>query len=511
MEIEAVIEFLGHIPILQRLPSSSVQKIAEVVQFRHYKPGEYVVREGEIGHGVYFIWEGEAEISGSINFEGEDRSELQLKQYDYIGYGTVTSCHQADVIALSKPKSIWRAEETHETCSMVERILQLDPVEVNIFRGFTLPDAPRLRQVFGGQLALAAASKTVDYRKLVHSLHSYFLFVGDLGMPIIYQVHRLRDGNSFATRRVDAIQNGNVIFTLLASFQKEENGFESQEVTMPSVPGPDTLLSWEELQERRLSDPRLPRDSRNKLATRNIDIWPVDIRFCDPTTYTNQCKSPPSMKYWFKPRGRLSDDLALHRCVVAYTSDLLFSSISLNPHHRRGLKTSALSLDHSLSLLFQDVVSQIESPSASNGRGFTSACMFNKKGEVTIHLISIHWKISMFFNPLRTKIVSELQFSLRLWTPCHFIGSRGSNKESKSTTFSSQIKSISVLNRGIPTFGCNHLMITVSSSTKAVDESCLSFGMRLKTPITSTTSLRLLVMRDGLVMGFSATGWRVAQ
>jgi acyl-coenzyme A thioesterase 1/2/4 len=126
----------------------------------------------------------------------------------------------------------------------VERILQLDPLELNIFRGITLPDAPIFGKVFGGQFvgqALAAASKTVDFLKVVHSLHSYFLLVGDIDIPIIYQVHRIRDGNNFATRRVDAVQKGNIIFILLASFQKEQQGFEHQESTMPSVPDPDTV------------------------------------------------------------------------------------------------------------------------------------------------------------------------------------------------------------------------------------------------------------------------------
>jgi acyl-coenzyme A thioesterase 1/2/4 len=210
-------------------------------------------------------------------------------------------------------------------------------------------------------------------------------------MPIIYEVQRVRDGKSFATRSVQAIQKGNVIFTMLASFQKEEHGFDHQESIMLSEPDPETLLSLEKLREERLLDPRLPKNYRNKVATRNFVPWPIEIRFCDPNNSTNQTKSPPRLNYWFRAKGKLSDDQALHRCVVAYASDLIFCGVSLNPHRRKDLKASCYSLDHSMwfhrSVRADDwILFVITSPSSGNHRGFVSGQMFNRKGELVASL-----------------------------------------------------------------------------------------------------------------------------
>ncbi|KAH7577895.1 hypothetical protein JRO89_XS01G0313000 [Xanthoceras sorbifolium] len=237
--------------------------------------------------------------------------------------------------------------------------------------------------------ALAAASKTVDCLKVVHSLHCYFLLVGDFNMPIIYEVDRVRDGNSFATRRVDAIQKGNVVFTLLASFQKGVQGFDHQTSVMPLVPDPEQLLSMEEIRERRLTDPNLPRSYRIKVASKSFVPWPIEIKFCEPSSRTNQTKSPPSLRYWFRAKGKLSDDQALHRCVVAYASDLLFSPVSLNPHRRKGFRSTSLSLDHSMwfhrSFRADDwLLFVVVSPTAFMGRGFVSGEMFNSKGELVV-------------------------------------------------------------------------------------------------------------------------------
>ncbi|KAL8166961.1 hypothetical protein V2J09_008460 [Rumex salicifolius] len=421
MDTESVLEFLGGVPLLQRLPSSSIKKIAQHVKIKHFEfeisymifvdildSGEAVLRNGVDGDGVYFIWEGEVEVYG--HGQDEIHPEFQLKRYDYFGNFFSSSGQQADVTSASKltclvlpheylyllrPKSMWNADESQDTCSLLESILHLNSIEVNLFQGITLPDAPRFGKVFGGQFmgqALAAASKTVDCLKIFHHFQAYFLLVGDLDLPIIYEVHRVFDGKSFATRRVDAKQKGKTVFTLLVSFQKEWKGFEHQIPVIPSVPPPEELLSMDELRERRIFDPRLPRTYRNKIATTTFKPWPIEIRFCEPNTSTNQTKSPPSLRFWFRAKGKLADDQALHRCVVAYLSDLMFIEVSSNPHRRPGLKIVCLSLNHTMwfhrNVKADDwILFLVDSPTAGDGRGISRGKMFNRSGELVVTLV----------------------------------------------------------------------------------------------------------------------------
>ncbi|KAL4361347.1 hypothetical protein GQ457_04G031610 [Hibiscus cannabinus] len=391
MNTEAVVEFLGNVPLLQRLPSSSLKRIAELVNFKHFEKGDYVVRGGEVGDGIYFVWEGEAEVSGSLHAEEEKGIEYQLKRYDYFGHVNLTSVHVADVIASTKltclflphehctllqSKSIWSKGKTLEACAPVESILHLEPIELNIFQGITLPDAPKFGKVYGGQLvgqALAAASKTVDSLKIVHSLHSYYLKAGDFNIPIIYQVNRLRDSSVIILRSIDAIG--------------EEGGFDHQEASMPSVPDPDGLLSVDEIGESRPTGPPHPLSNRKKVGATKIVPWPIEIKFCAPSTNPDQKKSDPSLRYWFRAKGKPSDDQALHRCVVAFASDMIATGVSLIPHPRKG----SLSLCHSMwfhrHLRADDwLLLEIVSPTACDSRCFLSGQIFNRKGELVVSL-----------------------------------------------------------------------------------------------------------------------------
>ncbi|XP_023754280.1 acyl-CoA hydrolase 2 isoform X2 [Lactuca sativa] len=406
-EAEAVIEFLGDVPALQRLPSSSIRKIAQHVIVKHHNSGDYVFKEeGESGGGTYFIWEGVVEVSSQFPESNHDSQVFEWKKFDYF---TQSECGGQDVIALTKltylmlpykysdlmnPKSIWSADMNLETWAPVEHILSLDPLDVNTFRGVTLKGAPKSAKVYGGQFmgqALAAASKTVHFLKILHSFHAHFLLPGDVNVPIIYEVDRVHDVHNLATRRVNAVQKERIVFFLIASFHRGEEGFDHQEPTMPSVPDPEELLPKNGLEEGvKLSRHHL----RSQVSTPTFVPWPTEIRPLDPNIYTRHTTRPASVSYWLRAKGRLPDDQALHRCVGAYYSDLLFIQISLNPHRREGMLPSSISLDHSM-WFHRDfradewLLYVIDSPTAYNARGFSRGQMFNRKGELVLSAMQV--------------------------------------------------------------------------------------------------------------------------
>ena len=262
-------------------------------------------------------------------------------------------------------------------------LLTLEPIEENLFRGRSQDLG--FRQLFGGQVlgqSLSAASQTVEEDRHVHSLHGYFLRPGDAGLPVVYQVDRVRDGGSFSTRRVTAIQKGKPIFTCSASFQYDEEGFEHQ-APMPQIVGPENLPSELELAQQRAH--LIPVAVHDKfLRPKPIEFRPVTAE--DP--YNPQPGEP--VKYvWFRADGTLNDAPALHKYMLAYASDFNLLTTSLKPHAKtvwqRDMQVA--SLDHSLwfhnDLRADDwLLYAMDSPWAGNSRGFSRGSIFNRAGQL---------------------------------------------------------------------------------------------------------------------------------
>ena len=259
-------------------------------------------------------------------------------------------------------------------------LLDLERIEDDIFRGVSPKD--RWQRVFGGQVlgqALVAASRTVEGRDC-HSLHAYFLRAGDPRIPIVYEVDRSRDGLSFTARRVVAIQHGQPIFTMSASFQVHEQGLEHQ-AEMPPVPDPETLKSEHEWRMEILND--LPEHVRPWF----LRARPIEFRPVDPINRFAKSKFLPRQLLWFRAVGPLPDGAAIHQCVLAYASDMTLLDTSLLPHGFT-LFTGALqtaSLDHAMwfhrPFRTDDWLLYVqESPSASGARGFNRGAIFRRDG-----------------------------------------------------------------------------------------------------------------------------------
>ena len=261
-------------------------------------------------------------------------------------------------------------------------ILDLEPLEHNLFRGLS----PQVgwQRVFGGQVigqALVAAARTVKDRD-AHSLHAYFMRPGDPSVPILYEVDRIRDGNSFATRRVVAIQHGRAIFSMSASFQIGEPGLDHQ-IPMPRVPPPEELPSEAELRE--LYVHAAPKSVRRYWQhERPIELRPVDLRH-----YVSRDPLEPSQYVWVRATGRLPDDVDVHRCVLAYASDMTLLDTSLFAHGRAIFDhdLQVASLDHALwfhrPFRADDwLLYAMDSPSASGARGFNRGSLFSRDGRL---------------------------------------------------------------------------------------------------------------------------------
>jgi len=262
-------------------------------------------------------------------------------------------------------------------------LLALERIEQNLFRGQSQDLG--WGRVFGGQVlgqALSAAVQTVPTERVVHSLHAYFLRPGAVDRPIIYDVERIRDGGSFTTRRVKAIQNGEAIFSLSASFQVEEAGFEHQDV-MPDVPGPEDLLSERALALQVVD--RLPRS----LRARAIAEKPIEARPVEPGDPFKPMPSAPTRAVWYRVMRPLPDDAGLHRYLLAYASDFYFMTTALLPHGVTWISPGmqVASLDHAMWFhrpfrMDEWILHVVESPSASGGRGMARGRFFTRDGKL---------------------------------------------------------------------------------------------------------------------------------
>ncbi len=262
-------------------------------------------------------------------------------------------------------------------------ILDLERIEENLFRGIS-PDTGWQR-VYGGQVigqALTAASRTVDKQRRCHSLHGYFMRPGDPAVPIVYEVDRIRDGGSFTTRRVVAIQHGAAIFSMSASFQTQEPGFEHF-MDMPKVPAAESLPNGIELAEK-LGD-RVPEGIRRYWRReRPIELRPVNLDH-----YVSDRKLDPVQQVWFRATAPLPDDPTVQEAVLAYASDMTLLDTSLFAHGRAVFDPAiqVASLDHALWFhrpfdMAQWHLYAQDSPNASGARGFTRGSIYSSDGQL---------------------------------------------------------------------------------------------------------------------------------
>lgn len=260
-------------------------------------------------------------------------------------------------------------------------LLDLEALEVNLFRGVSPPHSPT--RVFGGQVAgqaLVAAGRTVPADRAVHSLHAYFIRPGDPAVPIVYQVERVRDGRSFTTRRVLAIQHGEAIFALSASFQLAQEGLEHADPMPAGVPDPETLPDLgtriRDLGEDAGFFATLPR--------------PIDLRYVTEPVWSSRRTGPTSepVRVWMRADGALPDGELLHVCLLTYASDLTLLNSILVRHHAEDVPLAGLqraSLDHAMWFhrpfrADEWLLYECYSPTASGSRGLAQGRFFTRDG-----------------------------------------------------------------------------------------------------------------------------------
>jgi acyl-CoA thioesterase-2 len=261
--------------------------------------------------------------------------------------------------------------------------LTLEPLEDNLFRGPRASEG--WQRVYGGLVlgqSLAAAASTVDPTRPIHSLHGYFLLAGDPEREIIYDAERIRDGGSFTTRRVRAIQHGRAIFSMSASFHKAEDGYDHQS-TMPDVPPPESLPSAKELMSGVMAN--LPENMRAYWRREH----PIDVRIVDASRYASRKPQTPAQAIWLRANGRLPDSPHLHQAVLAYASDFTLLDTALIAHGKVLFDSDIqlASLDHAMwfhrPFRADDWLLYVQdSPSASGARGYCRGAIYDRHGHL---------------------------------------------------------------------------------------------------------------------------------
>jgi acyl-CoA thioesterase-2 len=259
-------------------------------------------------------------------------------------------------------------------------LMQLETIEENIFRGQN--ESTRWGRLFGGQVlaqALAAAGRTVERRR-AHSLHAYFLRGGDPAVPVVFTVDRIRDGGSFTTRRVVAVQKGRAIFNMSVSFHIDEDGYEHQE-SMPDVPPPEDLPTEQE--RARQTAHRVPKAMRSWLLAER----PIEMRSREPHSWFSTEPSSGPNDVWLRANGPVGDDALLHQCLVAYATDMGLVDNLYRPHRRGGPRDVMMaSLDHAIwfhrPVRIDDWLLYVQrSPLAAGARGFARGAIYTRSGE----------------------------------------------------------------------------------------------------------------------------------
>ena len=299
------------------------------------------------------------------------------------GIGIDSARKIGDNAAHISPPAIKLAAMRPELKDLLE-LLNLEQIEVNVFRGVSPNEG--WQRVYGGQVlgqALVAASRTVeDVSRAAHSLHGYFLRPGDTTIPIVYKVDRIRDGNSFTTRRVVALQRGQAIFSMAVSFQVIESGLEHQ-FDMPCVKPPEQCQSYADLRKQYAEDiPEAYKTSVNRPQ-------PIDMRFAEPFNEFKPQRMPPYQHCWIKTVDTMPDDIRLNQCLLAYASDMTLIDTAARPHGVAWTddKFQVASLDHAMWFHRQFRTDEWllyaqDSPFAGGGRGLSRGSIYTQSGEL---------------------------------------------------------------------------------------------------------------------------------